>query len=93
MKSLHKLSKDLRSYFLSVAMRGVGIWLGTSLLGALLMYYLVGFLSLSGIQKDVGFLVIVLAGVVQAAVHVTQVYGCACKAAKEAERKEAEKPL
>jgi hypothetical protein len=91
MKALPKLPKNLRSYFIDSAIRGVGIWLGLSLIGAVLIYYFMGFLGLSDIKRNVGFLGFVLAGIVHAAAYLIQVYRHACRVAKDIEAKHEER--
>ena len=88
MKELSKLPKSLRVYFYRIAIRGTGIWLGTTLLGAILIDFVMRFLCISKIRRDVGFLGVICAGIIQATVHVVQVYKHACKVASEIEPKE-----
>ena len=88
MRRLSKLPKSLQVYFYRIALSGVGIWLGASLLAAILIDYALGFLCISKIGRDVGFLGVICAGIIQAAIHISQVYRHACRVAKEIETKQ-----
>lgn len=88
MKELSKLPKSLRTYFYRIALWSVAIWLGGALLCAVLIDYVLGFLCISKIGRDVGFLGVIFAGIIQAAVDILKVYRHACGVAREIETKQ-----
>lgn len=91
MATLSKLTKELRLYFIKIAIYGTGVWLGVTLLAAVVIYFFMGFIGIPDLKRNIGSLVVVLAGVIQIGVHLVNTFRQAKRAAQEIERKESER--